>query len=176
MSDSPYMKPSTNRLRISGSMRFVVFLVRKFLFGTTAAATVLWMVQPVASALDLVSKDTIWYYKKGTKEASYPDLISWRKADFKTTGWLRGKQPFFLNENSASGTELTDMRNSYSSVFFRRKFKVDNPVTLGTGDLLVKADDGFVAWINGKELARFNAPTTSLKHRLKRDYSFVESC
>ncbi|MBN8249918.1 MAG: CotH kinase family protein, partial [Verrucomicrobia bacterium] len=41
-------------------------------------------------------------------------------------------------------------------------FDVANPAELGSATLKVQSDDGFIAWINGVEVARFNVPDGDL--------------
>ena len=45
-----------------------------------------------------------------------------------------------------------------SSVYVRVPFQVDDQATFNTLTLRAKYDDGFVAYLNGQELARRNAP------------------
>ena len=54
------------------------------------------------------------------------------------------------------GTELPDMRGNYSSIFLRRVFQVEQPAAVGEIALGMLYDDGFVVWINGREVARKN--------------------
>jgi hypothetical protein len=49
---------------------------------------------------------------------------------------------------------LTDMRNSYVSVYLRREFTLADPDALSNLLLSVDYDDGFVAYLNGTEIAR----------------------
>jgi len=51
-------------------------------------------------------------------------------------------------------TVLTDMQNNYVSVYLRRSFSVADPVSLENLLLAVDYDDGFVAYLNGVEIAR----------------------
>ena len=56
----------------------------------------------------------------------------------------------------------TDLRpvlwNVNSSAFIRIPFEVANPSDIAQLTLRLKYDDGFVAWLNGQEIARRNAP------------------
>lgn len=51
-----------------------------------------------------------------------------------------------------------------SSVFTRYRFDVADPGELAGLDLTVSYDDGLVAWLNGEEVARVNAPGGPLTH------------
>ena len=50
------------------------------------------------------------------------------------------------------------MRGSYTSVFLRKTFNISDLTQISGVDLDVRADDGFVAWINGQVVASKFAP------------------
>ena len=54
------------------------------------------------------------------------------------------------------------MLNSNASAFVRLPFVVTNPTNFSLLTLRLKYDDGFVAWVNGVEFARANAPQEDL--------------
>ncbi|MEN6426031.1 MAG: lamin tail domain-containing protein [Phycisphaerales bacterium] len=56
------------------------------------------------------------------------------------------------------GTNVAQMYQSQASVFVRIVFDVDDPSRLESVILSMRCDDGFVAWLNGTEVARANAP------------------
>src|SRR5688572_14754373 len=95
-----------------------------------------------------------WRYFKGFSEASAPDSAAWRELAFDDSLWPTGATPFFYGE-LLSGTELADMRNQYSSLFLRRTFSLTNSAIVQELQLRVLSDDGFIAWINGREIARY---------------------
>lgn len=98
-----------------------------------------------------------WRYFKGTQPASQPDTTSWRGPSYDDSSWAVGRAAFYYGDPFA-GTELTDMQNSYSTVFLRRQFTVANPADIKTLILRAACDDGFICWLNGREAMRFNMP------------------
>ncbi len=64
--------------------------------------------------------------------------------------------PFWYGDVLPGGTQLTGMANVHTSLFLRRSFTVANPTEIGALVLQAKSDDGFVAWINGVEVYRYN--------------------
>jgi len=110
-----------------------------------------------AEAATLIAPQSTWHYQKGIHEASEP-VGNWRLTSFDDASWLVGAAPFHYGENLAGGTVLGDMRNQYSCIYLRHSFDLDQP--LGSEVLRFRAicDDGFIAWINGVEVARFNMP------------------
>lgn len=122
----------------------------------------LWVVCLIVSSLSagavtLFDLGATWRWRKGTSEASLPDSAAWRQLDFDDSAWGQGPAPFFYGE-ALIGTELTDMRGSYTSVYLRRAFVIANPAEIASLTLRALSDDGFVAWINGQVVARFNVP------------------
>ncbi|MBN1671579.1 MAG: hypothetical protein JXR37_11125 [Kiritimatiellae bacterium] len=108
----------------------------------------------------IVDQAAAWRYRRGTAEASVP-ATAWRMRDFDDSGWTPGNAPFGYSSETAEGpfgTTLTDMQGSYSSVFLRRTFVVENPPYLTELALWAEIDDAFVMWINGEEIARTNMP------------------
>ena len=91
----------------------------------------------------------------GTQEASNP-TSAWRQLGFAESGWSSGAMPFWYGDVLPGGTQLTGMLNVHTTVFFRKTFTVANPTQIGELLLQVKVDDGFIAWINGVEVARYN--------------------
>ena len=58
-------------------------------------------------------------------------------------------------------TDLQSMiYNKNASVYLRLRFSVPNPAAVSTMSLLMRYDDGFVAYLNGVEVARANAPSS----------------
>ena len=110
-----------------------------------------------AGASVLVPVESDWRWVKGLSEASVP-MDAWRALSFDDVNWAVGQGPFHYGESVAGGTVLSDMRNRYSSVFLRKAFEVESPVEVRELLLSAICDDGFIAWINGVEVARFNLP------------------
>jgi serine/threonine protein kinase/predicted Zn-dependent protease len=106
------------------------------------------------SSLDraaLVEKGAIWKYWKG-RQAPSPGL-EWTRIDFPDASWGSGPSGFGY-EDGDDATVLDDMQNGYSSLYIRHVFEVPDPEACGRLVFSVKADDGFVAYLNGKDLAR----------------------
>jgi hypothetical protein len=98
-----------------------------------------------------------WRYFKGTQEPSPAPgggpSLDWTRTDFNDAAWLAGATGIGYGDND-DATVLTDMRNRYLSVYLRRPFMVADPAALEGWLLSVDYDDGFVAYLNGVEVAR----------------------
>jgi hypothetical protein len=108
-----------------------------------------------AQTYPLVPAGAAWRWLKGTNEASSP-VTAWRQVSFNDSAWLLGAAPFHYGEGLTGGTLLSDMRGNYTCIFLRTRFVVTNVSEVDRLELLADYDDGFVAWINGTEVARAN--------------------
>jgi hypothetical protein len=107
----------------------------------------------------LIPEGATWRYFKGT---SFPGA-TWTTNDFNDSGWLQGQSGFGYGDCDDT-TVLGDMQNSYASVFTRRKFVVPDPSSVTYLTMAADYDDGFVAYINGVEVARRNMPSGTPTH------------
>lgn len=101
----------------------------------------------------LVAKDATWTYRKGIAN-NPPD--DWTEVEFDPATdnvlWEQGPATIGYGDNDDE-TILSDMRNSYSSIYLRNEFLVvgDPPEELL---LRLYVDDGAIVYINGDEVAR----------------------
>ncbi|RIK73924.1 MAG: hypothetical protein DCC68_24060, partial [Planctomycetota bacterium] len=114
--------------------------------------------EPRPAVTLLPQQSTTWRYRKGTSEASNP-TTAWRQPGFTMdASWLTGQTSVGYGDND-DRTLLSDMQNTYSSVYLRNTFTIasaaDMPQQLR---LRVYSDDGALVWINGVEVARLRLP------------------
>ena len=86
------------------------------------------------------------------------DFTSWRLAEHDTDGWLEGTLPASYGFRTEGGLDLSGMRRVNSSVYLRIPFTTERSGPPASLLLRMRHDDGFVAWINGEEIARSLAP------------------
>ncbi|MBN1419402.1 MAG: lamin tail domain-containing protein, partial [Planctomycetes bacterium] len=103
----------------------------------------------------LIQEGTQWRYRKGTSEPP----ASWPNSAYDDAGWSVGTLPLGYGEGGLA-TTLSDMQGSYTSVHLRRRFSVADPAKIESLILSVNYDDGFVAYLNGTEVARANISGT----------------
>ena len=81
-----------------------------------------------------------------------------------TTGWISGTTGVGYDRGAGYqtliGTDVNALMRSNNSVYIRLEFDVANPAAFDRLELRMKADDGFVAFINGMVLAAANSPTS----------------
>jgi hypothetical protein len=109
--------------------------------------------------------NSTWRYFKGSSEASSPNPTAWRTIDFNDASWTAGQAPFYYENQPGGATSYTgntllgDMFGGYTCIFLRKTFLVTNVADLSELHLHSFCDDGFIAWINATEVARFNMPS-----------------
>src|SRR6185295_1038631 len=113
----------------------------------------------------VVPLDSTWKFLKGYAEASSPDPTAWRAINLDESTWLTLPAPFWYGDVQPSpGSQLTDMQNGYTCVFMRRTFVLTNVNDISELQLGAQSDDGFIAWINGTNIARFNVPSGEIPY------------
>jgi hypothetical protein len=112
-----------------------------------------------------------WKYFVGTQEASSPDMTAWRRASFDDLAWTSSLAPIGYANPPGSPAEFNlvtilppSSEANYLSAFFRKKFLVAQPGGVAELTLNINVDDGFIAWINGTEVGRYNVPDGDLNY------------
>lgn len=94
-----------------------------------------------------------WLYQKGT--SSPPS--GWISVGFDDSAWLAGNSGIGYGDDDDT-TILSDMRYNYSTVYTRKVITFNGSVNITSLSLEIDYEDGFVAYINGQEVARANMP------------------
>ncbi|HYG36115.1 MAG TPA: hypothetical protein VEC99_15095, partial [Clostridia bacterium] len=110
----------------------------------TLLFTLIWLfsIPHLNWAAELVSTHSIWRFRKGETEASFPET-AWRAATFDdaSAGFTDAPAPFWYGDERAGGTELVDMATSYSCIFLRHAFTIDDVSQVSTLRLRAYVDD-----------------------------------
>jgi hypothetical protein len=116
------------------------------------------MISPaLGDEISLVRVGETWRYYRGTSEPSTP-VTEWRQIAFDDSGWLEGPSGF-----STTGYSPTSEATYWSqlppasvahSFYLRRTFSVADPEAVKWLVLRLDYNNGFVAYLNGKEIAR----------------------
>ncbi len=128
----------------------------------------LWLVPDVRSQETLLPAGSIWRWRPGTVEASNP-IEAWRAREFDDAAWESVPAPFHFGTNAQggddavlTGTILSNMRSNYTGIFLRHTFVITNVAEVEAVQWVTTYDDGFIAWINGAEVARANVRTGAI--------------
>jgi len=104
----------------------------------------------------LIAKNAEWQYLAGKD----PTGLDWTKKDFDTSSWKRGQAGFGFG-NGEVRTELPRDRGQVSSVYLRKEFSVEQADRVTEIGLMVDYRDGFIVYLNGREVARQNIGRSS---------------
>ncbi len=100
----------------------------------------------------LINVGDAWCYQKGV--AGTPTQ-GWNTTDCSNSGWPTGPTGIGYGDGDDQ-TVLNDMSGSYITVYTKREFTVPQASQAFSLILEIDYDDGFVAYLNGEEVARRN--------------------
>jgi hypothetical protein len=116
-----------------------------------------WMLCAMATATAhesaLVRIGDLWRYHKGADSASQPHP-NWQKPGFEDSRWRFASSGFEVPDEHEG--LVGNGRPGY--MFMRRTFKVADPASLRSLVLRVEHEQGYIAWLNGVEVARNQNP------------------
>jgi hypothetical protein len=120
-------------------------------YGYVMTGAVTTVIAPDAAARALVPSASI-----GT---------SWRQAGFDDASWTPGTLGMGFDTNGSYGSAIglnlqSAMLNANASAYLRVPFTVADPEAFNSLILGLRFDDGFVAYLNGTEVLRRNAPAS----------------
>lgn len=84
--------------------------------------------------------------------------LDWTEVDFDDATWLAGTTGVGYDYDDFVELDVGTMRNVNETVYVRVRFTVGDVGSVGQLILRMKYEDGFVAYLNGVEVARGNAP------------------
>jgi hypothetical protein len=113
-------------------------------------------IQLGSEGADLVPAGATWRFLRGQGPASTP-ADAWTQIDFDDSRWEMGPAGFGFGDND-DATVLTDMPGRYATVYIRQEFSVASVMPNAPVELTIDYDDGFIAYLNGQEVARRGMP------------------
>ncbi len=85
-------------------------------------------------------------------------LRPWIQEDSDDSSWQTGTTGVGYDYPGLIGLDVSAMRNVNTTVYIRVPFVVEDPSAFRALTLRMRFDDGMIAYINGQEVARDNAP------------------
>jgi tetratricopeptide (TPR) repeat protein len=109
---------------------------------------------------NLIGPGAAWRLFRGRSEPS-PGR-EWTQPGFDDAAWEEGASGFHYGDGGRSangnrGTALEDMKGRYTTLYLRRKVVLADPGRWSALVLSIRADDGFVAYVDGEEVGRQRA-------------------
>jgi len=108
---------------------------------------------------ELVSAGQSWCFFRGQEAPGQ----AWAQVDFNDVAWEVGPGGFGYGDDD-DATVLDDMRGKYVSLYTRKTFAAAAPLREGPLQLVIDYDDGFIAYLNGVEVARRHMPDGPATH------------
>ncbi len=138
-----------------------------------------WAQQPTLSYTSLVSESAPAQVLIPSDGSLRKD---WIAQGFDDSTWISGRNGIGY-DTTGEFTPLIEldvqeqMQNVNASAYARFNFQVDDPSQFDSLEFSVRYDDGFVAYLNGVEVARRNAPGGSLawSSRARRAHANIEA-
>jgi hypothetical protein len=115
--------------------------------------TSLWVMG--AEEISLVRVGETWRYNRGFSEPS-PGSFAWAEPAFNDDSWPAGSSGF-ASDAYYSGTYIRDAAGCVS-LYYRNTFTLADPTRVQCLVLRIDYQDAFVAYLNGREIARAGAP------------------
>jgi parallel beta-helix repeat protein len=109
-----------------------------------------------AEGVEFISAGAAWQFFRG-KEAAGTPADAWKQVSFDDSRWETGPAGFGYGDTGLA-TILNDMLGRYATVYIRKEFSVASVTPTAAVELTIDYDDGFIAYLNGKEVARRNMP------------------
>ena len=104
--------------------------------------------EPPEDYIVAIPQNAKWLYLAG----SHPPT-NWTQLAFRAIGWKSADAGFGYGDKD-DRTVLTNMQDRYSTVYIRHIFPVEQADHVSELGLMINYDDAFVAYLNGKEVAR----------------------
>lgn len=118
--------------------------------------------EKAAPAVDhkvIIPRESSWTYLAGNP----PRGLEWTHLDFDSQGWLTGTAAFGFGEGSYK-TDLTPLRRKSNSIYLRKEFQIPQVDRVTEMGLWIDYQAGFVAYINGREVARVGVTRSNGKN------------
>jgi hypothetical protein len=136
-------------MRLFGVRWVWVFLVAA---GVSCGAAYSMDLRLGSDGVQFISAGDAWKFFRGKSPASEPPE-AWIDPNFDDSQWEEGPSGIGYGDND-DATVLADMQGHYVSVYIRREFTVASLAPAGVLELTIDYDDGFIAYLNGREVAR----------------------
>jgi hypothetical protein len=136
--------------------RLLVYAIILIVLGGTLASATTINIDGGSDGNNIIAPGESWKFFKGTEPPSNP-LEAWTAVDFDDSQWRTGPSGFGYGDND-DATVFNDMQGNYVSVYIRKEFSGSSFSPDDVLTLEVDYDDGFIAYLNGVEVARANMP------------------
>lgn len=113
-----------------------------------------------ADGVALVRLGDTWRWTRARAEASTPPE-AWRGAGYDDSSWAHSPSGFTFDYYGYEASVVSDVPRDYSGLYLRARFDVPELEHLAWLTLRMDWNGGFVAYLNGREIARRNLGGTA---------------
>jgi len=133
-------------------IRLIILLGLLFVHGNVCSMTI----QLGSEGTEFIAPGDNWKFYRGSEAPSVsPD--AWKEISFDDSHWDVGISGFGYGDDD-DVTILADMQGNYATVYIRKEFSVSSLTGDDVVELVIDYDDGFIAYLNGQEVARRHIP------------------
>ena len=157
-----YVKDEIKRLKVSTCHKICVKFLTLVLF---AGLSLVVCAQTTDHWETIVSAGDTWQWFPGYSQPA----SGWNTRGFDASSWLTG--PGGIGYGDGDDMTVTDV---VPSVYLRREFTIHDISAISELYLFVDFDDGFVAYLNGHEIARANIGTVGTEPGFS-EYAILDS-
>jgi hypothetical protein len=111
---------------------------------------------------EFISPGDTWKFFRGVTAPSTP-ADAWTELAFDDSKWESGPSGFGYGDRGFA-TVLSDMKGNYMTVYIRKQFSVDSVPDDRNVELVMDYDDGFIAYLNGREVTRACMPAGAVTY------------
>ena len=104
----------------------------------------------------IIPRGAAWEYLAG----STPRGLAWTRPGFAAQGWSTGNGAFGFGEGKYQ-TDLNTLRRKSTSIYLRKEFQIPLADRVAEMGLWIDYQDGFIAYLNGREVARVGVTRSS---------------
>jgi len=105
--------------------------------------------EPPEDFFAAIPRNSTWQYLAGAEPAN----DAWLKTGFDAAGWQTGEAGFGYGDASGR-TILSGMKDKFSTLYVRHEFEIEQADYIAEIGLMIRYDDAFIAYLNGKEVLR----------------------
>jgi hypothetical protein len=123
-----------------------------FVHGNVCSMTI----QLGSEGTEFIAPADTWKFFRGSEAPSVsPD--TWKEIGFDDSHWEMGVSGFGYGDDD-DATILDNMQGNYATVYIRKEFSASSLTGDEVLELVIDYDDGFIAYLNGQEVARRYMP------------------
>ena len=126
-------------------------------YGFSAKDLEVTFVAPGAPAKALIPRNGA--LEPGTQDSDL--LRPWTLENLEDSSWDSGVTGVGYDYPELIGLDVSGMRNVNQTIYIRVPFEIENPAAINALTLRMRYEDGMIAYINGQEVARSNAPDST---------------